>query len=324
MSAHDHSHQHEENNYYLDQLCMIAVSAAFGGICLALYFWKTAMLKDMLAPQFHAFVLWSGLTLVVLAVVRAANLWVQVGQEKAHGHEHHHHDDDCCHDHEHAPGENHLHEDGNHDHHDHDAADHDHSWAPWRYVVLMVPLALFLLGLPRKGREVEDVTSQFNLEIVRQTSQDAVGLIGAGSLGWTEFSYLAYLSKDQIQGEVYDYDFKKLEEDVRGAAASSDPNVRDEWKDKAVRVIGKFAPSRESQREFGLIRYRISCCASDAVPLTLPILSREDVNITRDTWVQVTGRVEFRKRQADFVPVIIVAGKSSVVPCPPDANPYIQ
>ncbi len=93
--------------------------------------------------------------------------------------------------------------------------------------------------------------------------------------------YVAYLGKDQIQGEVFDYDFKNLEEDVRGAAASSDPNVRDEWKDKAFRVIGKFAPSRESQREFGLIRYRISCCASDAMPLTLPILSREDRHYSR-------------------------------------------
>ncbi len=57
--------------------------------------------------------------------------------------------------HEHAPGEScghdhahgHAHSHG-HAHHDHDAADHDHGWAPWRYVVILVPIILFLLGLP--------------------------------------------------------------------------------------------------------------------------------------------------------------------------------
>jgi hypothetical protein len=322
MAAHDHAHDHEENSYYLDQLCMVAVSAAFGGVCLALYFWKTAMLKDMLAPQFHTFVLLSGITLVLLAIVRAANLWVQVGQEKAkaHEHEHHHHDEhDCCHDHEHehAPGEHHEHD---HHHHDHDAADHDHGWAPWRYVVLMVPLVLFLLGLPRKGREVDDVNAGFTPYAIAEE----VALIGSGAEPWSHLAYVGSLGKDEIKGEVFDYDFKKLEEEVRGAAASPDPNVRAEWKDKAIRVIGKFAPSRESQREFGLIRYRISCCASDAIPLTLPILSRENVIVPRDTWVQVTGRVEFRKRRDENVAVIVVSGKDKVVPCPPDANPYIQ
>ena len=61
MAAADHEHSHEEDSYYLDQLCMVTLSAAFGGICLALYFWKTAMLNDMLGQQFHLFVLLSGI-----------------------------------------------------------------------------------------------------------------------------------------------------------------------------------------------------------------------------------------------------------------------
>jgi hypothetical protein len=38
----------------------------------------------------------------------------------------------------------------NHDH------DHDHGWAPWRYVVLLVPLMLYLLGLPSKALPLGD------------------------------------------------------------------------------------------------------------------------------------------------------------------------
>src|SRR5947209_11788884 len=112
MAEHDHTHTHEEDSYYLDQLCMVTMSAAFGGVCLALYFWKTDMLTRLLGPQFHLFVLISGFTLVGLAVLRGLSLWVQVGREKhahhhgTHEHEqpaHDHEHDNCCHDgHEHS------------------------------------------------------------------------------------------------------------------------------------------------------------------------------------------------------------------------------
>lgn len=49
-----------------------------------------------------------------------------------HGHEHHHHD------------------------HDHGEADHDHGWAPWRYVVILVPIILYLLGLPSQTPSISD------------------------------------------------------------------------------------------------------------------------------------------------------------------------
>src|SRR5579862_4094433 len=123
MAHHDHSH--EEDSYYLDQLCMVTLSAAFGGICLALYFWKTDMLTRLLGPQFHLFVLISGFTLVGLAILRASSLWVQVGKERKHdahdhaheAHDHHHehgadchsHGADCHHDHDHAHAHGHSH-----------------------------------------------------------------------------------------------------------------------------------------------------------------------------------------------------------------------
>src|SRR5437763_3341510 len=91
---HAHDHSHGEDNYYIDQLCMVLFSAAFGAICLALYFLKTDMLTRLLGPQFHLFVLISGCALGFLAVLRAASLWMQVGRSS---HNHHH-------DHDHAHG----------------------------------------------------------------------------------------------------------------------------------------------------------------------------------------------------------------------------
>src|SRR5262249_20637326 len=104
------AHVHEDSDtYYLDQLCLIALSGAFGGVCLSLSFWLTGMRDLMLAPQFHGWLAASGIALVTLALLRAVILWRAVGQTRAHHH----------HDHEHT-------HDSHHHHHDHDHA-HEHA-----------------------------------------------------------------------------------------------------------------------------------------------------------------------------------------------------
>src|SRR5438445_5519788 len=99
MSHHEHvhDHQHAEDNYYIDQLCMVALSGAFGAICLSLYFWQTSMLQLLLGPQFHAFVLASGIVLLLVAGLRAYALWLQAGADKGHSHDHGHHDPERAH-----------------------------------------------------------------------------------------------------------------------------------------------------------------------------------------------------------------------------------
>src|SRR5206468_1909012 len=140
--------------------------------------------KNLLADQFHPFVLASGIGLVVIALTRGAVLWQQsrdpVFLESRH---HHHHGHNHAHDHAHAiqeksslqlavtaapahehhhgPADDHAHDHHGHAHHhhheaDHDEADHDHGWAPWRYVVILVPIILFLLGLPNRPPGIGD------------------------------------------------------------------------------------------------------------------------------------------------------------------------
>lgn len=325
-----HDHHHDDDSYYLDQLCMVALSAAFGCVCLGLYFWKTVMLRHLLGPQFHVFLVISGFTLVTLAVLRAIGLWVQVGRERqlahdhvhahdGHAHEHgehcHDHDGDCAdHDHDHA------HHDG-HDHHDHDAADHEHNWAPWRYVVLLVPVMLFLLGLPNKGREAvaKDATGLLSADM----ANEAVGLLSPSAPGWSQLVFVGYLGADQAAGTVEDWSFKDLEQAVKVAAASPDPNVRSQWKSKHVRVIGMYSPSVQSDREFRLVRFKMTCCVADAIPFDLPIVCKESITaIKPNSWVRVTGRVEYRKHLGKMLPLIAVANRRAVQPCPEDLNPY--
>lgn len=179
---HGHSHAHHDgDSYFTDQLCMVGLSGAFGMICLCLSFWQTEMLKNMLAEQFHVYVLLSGIVLIVIAFARGAILWRQSrdpaflhahDHDHDHGHDHTHehhvkegpphhlavtaapeHVHGAACEHDHKPGEAGGHDHAQHAHAhphalDHDEADHDHGWAPWRYVVILVPIILFLLGLP--------------------------------------------------------------------------------------------------------------------------------------------------------------------------------
>jgi len=318
MAAHEHSH--EDDSYYLDQLCMLTLSGAFGGICLALYFWKTDMLTRLLGPQFHLFVLISGFALVGLAILRALSLWVQVGKAPEL-HDHHHDAGEHCHDHgaECQEHHDHAHEHGHH-HHDHGHEDHDHGWAPWRYVVLLVPVIFFLLGLPNKGPKAAQSEAVF---ITNDVMTEAMGLASPASPGWSQLVYIGYLSHEQVNGTAEDWDFKNLAPAVARDALSPDADDRVKWKDKNIRVIGMYSPSPQSDREFRLVRFKLTCCVADAIQLNLPIVSRESIRkIDPNSWVRITGRVEFRKRLDQIVPIIVVAGNQAVVPCPEDPNPY--
>jgi hypothetical protein len=196
-----HVHDADNDAYYLDQLCLVGICATFAGVCLVLYFWQTDMLKLLLADQFHLPVLLSGVGLLVLAVVRSVALWREAGARAQvashahhhhdHEHEHHHHDhnhEHCghTHDHAHAPGVPHDHA---HHHHDHDHG-HDHSWAPWRYVVLLIPIMLFLLGLPNRGLTVQ--TAHLD------TTHDVAGWAGLAALGPSPLRQASALAVLQI------------------------------------------------------------------------------------------------------------------------------
>ena len=377
--AHDH-HHHEGDSYFIDQLCMVGLSAAFGAICLCLWFWQTSMLRLMLGEQFHLYVMLSGFVLVGLALVRGAILWRQSRDPRfVHSHSHDHHDhvhdhSQVAHDkamhlavvpgsthqhnagcsHEHAPGETcaheqHAHGGHAHHHHDHEEADHDHGWAPWRYVVILVPIILFLLGLPSKLPPIQAATridglsadveqyprahgfveqpgssGSVNLlaELTPETHMKLLLLrsIAFGGDAMTQLVHAgAALSPVEAgKGEYVDY---KLLESLAGQ-----PERRRSWKGKVVEVRGQFAPYPGTDQIFMLARYKISCCANDRIQLNVPMVSRESIRgIATSDWIKVTGRIDFREgRNGSYYTVVLISKASNVVKCEPDTNPYIQ
>jgi uncharacterized membrane protein YcgQ (UPF0703/DUF1980 family) len=315
--AHVHTHEEDSSTYYLEQLFMVGICGALGGV--AVMMWWQDKLKWVLAPTFHVYVFWGGVVLLLLVAVRAVSLWRAAGNLQAapdhhhdhdhehhhehehHDHEHHHHD----HDHEHGHAHDHDHEHGHAHDHVHTAGDahgHEHGSNPWRYIILMLPVVLYFLNLPNSG---------FSSTYYERGMK--VG-VEAGTF-------------DVVQGEkvdVVNLEFKELER------AAYTPASRQGYEGKFARIKGQFMPSG-SDKMFSLVRFKITCCAADAVPLNVVIMlnpeSPESISdIKALQWVNVTGKIQFRKRKdrEEYVSVLLVPSREQIQSAVADSNPYVQ
>lgn len=330
--AHDHSHG-DRSTYYLDQLFTIAVCGLLGAVAIML--WWTGKIALMLHPKFYPWVLMGGLALLVLVVVRAVAVWRSVDEpvtvpEHTHDHDHEHcgHHHGPC-DHDHGPDHDHgialsPHQTGystvptsaptslsvpphhhHHEHglsHDHDHG-HDHGWAPWRYVVLLLPVVLYFLNLPNKGfsggADISELVGAIPAQAGKSTGKMEVG-------------------------------FSQLQQ------ASLTAETRDYYEGKSVTLVGKYLGSHP--KRFTLERYKIACCAADAVPLNAVIMvdPKSDLVIDpdryRNQWVEVTGQIHFFPRQGsnEYITALILYPTKDekldklVHIVPPPATPWVN
>ncbi len=341
-----HHHHHETDSYFMDQICLIALAGAFAAVCLTLYFWQTDMLSRILGPQFHNYILWSGIALTVMVLIRAAAVWQAAGGRPAAasssccGHAEHEHagHEHCHHEHDHSHEEHniqlatsqaaaHSHEPGGHHHHDEPGAEccsgahshNDQAWTPLKCLVLLAPIVFYLLGLPSTIQSARDVSEDVNMG---KEADSYAAIVASGFQPWDQVALVSASFADPTQGEVYKIGFQELE----GAAYSPDRMAY--WDGKTVEVPGQFVPSSHSDRVFTLARMKISCCANDATQLSIKMVSREPITgINPSEWVKVTGRVEFRPRAPGtrlYDTYLQVQGTASIKKTPPDPNPYLQ
>ncbi|HVS38020.1 MAG TPA: hypothetical protein VMS17_20840 [Gemmataceae bacterium] len=246
--------------------------------------------------------------------------------EHAHDHnhcDHHHHDNSHCdhdHEHSHAHGHDHVHVHGNgHGHvhasekapaeaavqtgaalalagtaaipspnpapaaavapaphngeghgHGHGHDGHNHGLAPWRFAVLLLPVAIYFV-VPLGSLIAGDAPTQANSSSARSGGKVADV---PTKINFQQLTYAALFAENRA---AYD--------------------------GKTVQLIGQYVP--QDSRSFTLRRYKISCCAADAVGLDAVILIDPDAqfkNLTLDgerlrgRWVQITGWVQFLPR----------------------------
>ena len=209
----------------------------------------------------------------------------------AHDHGHHAHDHGHDHKHDHA-------------HADHSHEDHDHGSAPWRYVVMLVPVILFLLGLPNKGPSVGRLHGDARDGGARNYRRSATSVSDADT------------DADPVE-------FKRLF-DSPATSESRFDNA-----DHVVKFRGQITVNPTDPRFFQIVRFRGACCAADAQPLPILCVSKQPITeFKRDAWVEVRGKVQYAQVADSSPPTfrlrVLVSSADKVASCPPDPNPYIK
>jgi hypothetical protein len=311
--AHAHAHVEGEGTYFLDQLFTILACGAVGLVAILMY--QTGFLGRILVPMFFPMVVAGGSAILLMALVRGIAVWQLAGARRAaeadaingsmgHGHEHghsHSHGEaaECGHDHSHGAAEHghaHVHDHGNTQIADDEG--HDHGWAPWRYMVIAIPVFLYFLGLPREGLTSNEVKKNMAGTLQQGSARKSLALLAGG------------LALPKTQPRRLQLRFKELSE----AAALP---MRHEIYEGDIGVLrGQFAPRGE--REFSLFRVNMTCCAADAVFLETRIIAPDSEtirNIAANQWVQVEGVISFQQNEkGKWIPVITMQSNDAIDP----------
>jgi hypothetical protein len=315
-----HDHQHSGESYYLDQLCTIGICAAIGLVMFLLWYWGSLY---YLKSTFAVFVMLGGSALMILAAIRGIALWITVGRDKKKSvavHQHHHH-----HSHDHLHDHTHCH-DHDHDHHHH----HEHE------------SAAAITEKPGGSTGFSSVP----LQVVHQHGDhdhdhgDAGHYDEGHDHGWAPWRYAVLVlpvvlflldvpprssSEDLADDGIPYLSYAKVEQ------AAKDPQARIDFKDKRTHLRGWFsAPATADPQhlmEFKLIRFRINCCAIDAVPVNLVVRVRpgeQSINAEdyQGKWVDLTGQLAFEPVLDSFVTVLWL--DKIEARDKPDARQYIE
>jgi len=313
--GHSHAHAEAEGTFFLDQLFTILVSGALGVVAFLMY--QTGTLQRILVPMFYVPVLIGGGALIVMAAIRAVAVWQLAGARRlngadqcghdhghghAHGHEHaHSHGEDCGHDHSHAAADGHEHS-HSHAHAGGDEPAHDHGWAPWRYMVLAVPIFLYFLGFPRDGLSQRRIGRETSASLQASPKREALSMFVGGT------AFTKVLRKpDPKRMELK---FKELTE------AAAIPSRQEIYEGDIGVLRGQYIPLRSSDREFTLLRVNMTCCVADQVFLEMRIIAPEPVTgISPQQWVRVEGLISFQKNEkGKWIPVLTLANNDAIDP----------
>jgi WD40 repeat protein len=119
-------------------------------------------------------------------------------------------------------------------------------------------------------------------------------------------------------GRAIGLDFKELEQ------KAATPEGRRFYDGKMGRIKGQFRPG-QNDKTFSLVRFKIQCCAADAIPLNVAIISKDSIppDIGPLDWVEVEGKIEFGRKNMPILRVPPPA-QNHIRKIDPDPNPYLQ
>lgn len=196
-------------------------------------------------------------------------------------------------------GESHHHHHDHGDGHTHDHDEHTHAPSLWRLIVLALPLMIIFMGVPRQGFSAQGLTNKLSAEDLK-----AIAAVASTSLP------PGFVPK----GEPRQADWKVL------VNAANDPIQREHWQAQMVQIVGQAVADPRFSDRFRLMRVKITCCAADAVPLSLTVLGPWDPSWQSGQWVEIIGAVNFVDiGNGGFLPVVHQLRASETEP-----RPYLQ
>lgn len=321
--AHPHHHPGESlKDYFTEQLLTLLVCGVFGFVGIEL------VLQDRLAglvtPNFYPWVLGGGITVVVMVCFRAIAVWKEAGQYQAASQAN---GENCGLDHTHGTDCNHVHIPGEDDDEEHDHGhSHDLSWFFARMLVLVFPIGLFFLGLPKGGLSAAEqlnragadkalgvadlqelakgatvVDEKRDGDLVIRKLKTSTGLTLRETVQKDGTSKLAV-----VGGEGITMRFNELND------AAADAGKREYLQGQTIILEGRF--KRQADREFTLLRTKMSCCIADAIMLKVRIITPQALGeFSPGEWVRVKGQLQFLNVPGQgYTPVLMVADMRDV------------
>jgi hypothetical protein len=103
------------------------------------------------------------------------------------------------------------------------------------------------------------------------------------------------------------------------------PETRASLEGKMGRLRGQLMPGA-NDRVASLVRIKMTCCLADVRPLEVVVIAPERLGDYKPyDWVEVTGQIQFRKRQNRdvYVPVLQLQGPEQMQRTEPDPEAFL-
>jgi len=236
-----------------------------------LYFWVSGRLASYLHPQFHPYVLAAGLGLLLLAA-----LWWWASRETDAG----------CH----ACGCHHA-EEG-------EPRSRLSAGAAFAFAILLLPVSAAAFISPSQFGEAMVMNRGIVTDISQLPSAEMPGGSWDDAPAWDEDIDEVDVKWDASDEEGVEYFTRGPDGSIQVETldllfAAQEPNLREEFENQRVSIIGQYIPPRDGTGSgFDLVRMFVVCCAADARPLGIKVTG-EPVAVPRMGWVRITGVARF-------------------------------
>lgn len=347
------------NSQFMERLFTLIMTGAYGLVMVWMFIshymgWNRGerSLLSLVTTWIQYTIFLGGCFLIVLFFLL---LWNIKKAGDGHHHAHESDDHDCCdHDHDHDHDHHHDHADDDNHHHKHDHAeheccdhDHDHGWNPIRYIPLLVPLILIVMGLP-DTKMIENF-EKYRIDSALKDRKDAVMpneqmcamLLGVLSVPGEVFPAVSFTTSlaSGIQGMI-----DELDDEATGVVpvvtdlaqldkVLLDPQLMAQYERyRKVEIDGMFSLEEVNGGLifFRIVRLRMACCLTDSRPAMLVGVTRKKLSdylmekskATGTKWVKAQGRLKFMRGQDGKYQAILKAVSIEAAKMPP--FPYLN